>query len=68
MKSVSGKKLARLLEKKGWSCRRISGSHHVYAKTGEPARISIPIHGNRPLKIGLLHHFMKIACIEESEL
>lgn len=43
MKSISGKDFARLLEKKGWELKRVKGSHRVYAKEGNPARISIPI-------------------------
>ena len=68
MKSVSGKEFAKSLEKKGWELKRIKGSHHVYMKTGNPARISVPIHKNRSLKIGLLNHLMEIAGIEEKEL
>lgn len=34
MKSVSGKELARLLERHGWTLLRIQGSHHIYGKTG----------------------------------
>lgn len=68
MKSVSGKEFAKILEKYGWKLARINGSHHVYIKDGYSARISIPIHGNQDLKIGLLRHFMKIAEIDEYEL
>ena len=68
MKSISGKAFAKILEKKGWTLRRISGSHHIYIKEGVAIRISIPIHGNKPLKIGLLKHFMKLAGINEDEL
>ena len=68
MKTISGKEFAALLEKKGWELRRTKGSHHIYAKAGNPARISVPIHANVPLKIGLLKHFMKVAGIDESEL
>lgn len=68
MKSVSGKEFAKLLEKKGWELKRTKGSHHVYIKSDNPARISVPIHKNTPLKIGLLKHLMKIANIEEKEL
>ena len=68
MKQISGKEFASLLEDKGWELKRIKGSHHVYTKPGNPARISIPIHGNRSLKIGLLKHLIKIAEIDESEL
>ena len=68
MKAVSGKEFARILEKKGWILKRINGSHHIFIKEGVQARISVPIHGNIPLKIGLLKHQMKIAGIEESDL
>ena len=68
MKTVSGKDFARLLEKNGWELKRINGSHHVYCKKGNPARITVPIHGNTSLKIGLQRHLMKTAEIKESNL
>lgn len=68
MKSVSGKDLARLLEKHGWELKRIKGSHHIYAKSGNPARISLPIHGTQALKTGLLRHLLKLSGIDEAEL
>ena len=68
MKTISGKELANLLEKRGWELKKTKGSHHVYMKAGNPARISIPIHGNKSLKIGLLMHFLKIAGIDEKDL
>ena len=68
MKQVSGKELARAVESKGWSLARVNGSHHVFVKTGRRERIVIPIHGNRPLKIGLLRSLMRIAELQESDL
>ncbi len=68
MKAISGKDFAKLLEEKSWVLRRTQGSHHIYVKEGNPARISVPIHGNKPLKVGLQRHFMKLAGIDESEL
>jgi predicted RNA binding protein YcfA (HicA-like mRNA interferase family) len=68
LKAISGKEFARLLEKHGWKLQRVKGSHHVYTKPGNPARISVPIHGNTSLKIGLLKHLMKQAGIEEDGL
>lgn len=65
MKSISGKDLARLLEKHGWELKRVSGSHHIYAKAGNPVRISLPIHGNQDLKTGLLRHLLKLSGIDE---
>jgi predicted RNA binding protein YcfA (HicA-like mRNA interferase family) len=68
VKTISGKDFAKLLEKKGWELRRTEGSHHIYANASHPARISVPIHGNSPFKIGLLRHLMKVAGIDENEL
>jgi predicted RNA binding protein YcfA (HicA-like mRNA interferase family) len=68
VKAISGKELARRLEERGWELKRVQGSHHIYVKSGNPARISVPIHGNKPLKIGLQRHLMKIAGIEADEL
>ena len=68
MKTISGKDFARLLDKKGWVLRRTKGSHYIYVKEENPARISVPIHGNNPLKVGLQKHLMKVAGIDESEL
>jgi predicted RNA binding protein YcfA (HicA-like mRNA interferase family) len=34
MKSISGKKFAKLLEQNGWILLRVNGSHHVYGKQG----------------------------------
>ncbi|MBF8277602.1 MAG: YcfA family protein [Candidatus Brocadiaceae bacterium] len=68
MKSISGKHLCKILEKKGWQLKTIRGSHRVYMKTGRKERISVPVHGNKDLKVGLLRAIMKIAEIEENEL
>jgi|GEM_PF-195720 len=61
MKSMSGKELAKLLEANGWGLLRIQGSHHIYGKVGNPARISVPIHRNQDMKIGLLRNLLKTA-------
>ncbi len=68
MKSVSGRELARIAERKGWVLLRVHGSHHIYGKAGSVVRLSIPVHGNKPLKAGLLRHLIKLAEIKESEL
>jgi len=67
MRPLSGKELARLLERHGWSLLRIQGSHHIYGKAGNIVRLSIPIHGNVPLKAGLLKHLLKMAGLSQDE-
>jgi predicted RNA binding protein YcfA (HicA-like mRNA interferase family) len=44
MKSVSGREFARIIERRGWTLLRISGSHHIYGNSGSIVRLSIPIH------------------------
>jgi len=68
VKQVSGRELARAVQRKGWSLARVHGSHHIFVMSGRRERIVIPIHGNRPLKIGLLRSLMKIAGLAESDL
>lgn len=61
MKPVTGKEFVRVLERHGWTLLRISGSHHIYGKAGQAVRLSVPVHGNQPLKAGLLRHLSKAA-------
>jgi len=68
VKQVSGKELAKIIATRGWVLRRISGSHHIFLKEGKRERIVIPIHANKPLKIGLLRSLMKIAELRDDDL
>lgn len=68
MKTISGKRLCKILEMKGWQLTRVTGSHHIYTKSGSNLRITVPVHSNRDLKIGLLKAIMKMAGITEDEL
>lgn len=68
MKSVSGKKLCKIVEKKGWVLKKVTGSHHIYVKTGINKILSIPVHKNKDLKIGTLKALSKIAELTEEDL
>ncbi|MCA1634157.1 MAG: type II toxin-antitoxin system HicA family toxin [Acidobacteria bacterium] len=68
MKSVSGKEFVKVLESGGWQLLRVQGSHHIYGRAGSVVRISVPVHGNQPLKVGLLRHLMKQAGISENDI
>jgi predicted RNA binding protein YcfA (HicA-like mRNA interferase family) len=68
MKSISGRELCKLLETEGWQLKAVHGSHHVYMKSGRKERISVPVHGNKDLKLGMLKAIIKIAEIDESKL
>jgi predicted RNA binding protein YcfA (HicA-like mRNA interferase family) len=68
VKQVSGRELARLVQQRGWTLVRVHGSHHIFTMAGRRERIVIPIHGNEPLKLGLLRSLMKIADLKEDDL
>jgi predicted RNA binding protein YcfA (HicA-like mRNA interferase family) len=68
MKTLTGREFARLVERYGWKLLRVRGSHHIYGKSGSIVRLSIPIHGDKPLKTGLLRHLAKAAEIPEKNL
>ena len=68
MKQVSGRELAQIIQQRGWTLARVHGSHHVFTMAGRRERIVIPIHGNQPLKRGLLRSLMKIAGLQEDDL
>ena len=67
MKTLTGRAFARLVETRGWTLLRITGSHHIYGKPGEVARLSLPIHGNAPLKAGLQRHLTKLAGLTDAD-
>jgi predicted RNA binding protein YcfA (HicA-like mRNA interferase family) len=46
----------------------VNGSHHIYGKQGSTVRLSVPIHRNKPLKIGLLRHLAKSAELSDEDL
>jgi predicted RNA binding protein YcfA (HicA-like mRNA interferase family) len=66
--SISGKDLAKALEKNGWTLLRINGSHHIYGKVGQIERITVPVHANKSLKVGLLRQLLKTASLKEDDV
>jgi predicted RNA binding protein YcfA (HicA-like mRNA interferase family) len=67
VKPLSGRQFCRLLERHGWSLLRIEGSHHIYGKPGQRARISVPVHANAALKRGLQQRLIKLAGIDPDD-
>jgi len=68
MKTISGKEMCKLLEARGWSLGRVTGSHHIFVRPGSNLRITVPVHANRDLKLGLQRAIMKLAGISEDAL
>ena len=50
----SGKKIINVFKKDGWTLDRIEGSHHILIGEGTENILVIPVHGNNPIKVGLL--------------
>ncbi len=62
------KRLCQDFRKKRLGFVRINGSHHIYSKDGIEQKISLPVHRNESLKLGMQKFFMKVAQITESDL
>ena len=68
MKSVSGKKIIKLLEKIGWIHHRTTGSHWIYKNLRTKKVVSVPVHGNRDLPTRTLRNIMRQTDLTEEDL
>jgi predicted RNA binding protein YcfA (HicA-like mRNA interferase family) len=68
VKQVSGKRMCNILKKHGWVKDRVSGSHHIFTKRGNPNHLSVPVHGNKPLGKGFQLQLMKDAGLTAADL
>jgi predicted RNA binding protein YcfA (HicA-like mRNA interferase family) len=57
--------MVRFLEGQGLSVLRVAGSHHFMA--GNETRTTVPVHGNKPLKIGTLRSILRDIDLSPSE-
>lgn len=68
MKSVSGKHFCNVLREHGWELKRIRGSHHIFSKAGVTIILTVPVHGNKSLKLGTLKSLVRAAGLTEADL
>lgn len=71
MKRVSGKYLCKRLKKLGWEHARTTGSHHIFkppTHLSHLEQVTVPVHGNKTLKLGTQIAIMKDAEMTESDL
>ena len=69
MKHVSGKKMCKVLEARGWVLSRTKGSHHIYVNPPRPGTlIPVPVHGNKALKAGTQRSIMRNAGLTDDDL
>jgi predicted RNA binding protein YcfA (HicA-like mRNA interferase family) len=57
-----------VIQRHGWNLLRINGSHHIYGKAGEVARLSVPMHGAKALKTGLQRSLMRSSGLTDADL
>jgi predicted RNA binding protein YcfA (HicA-like mRNA interferase family) len=67
MKALTGRDMARVLERHGWTLVRTRGSHQRYEKAGYDP-ISVPVHAGQTLKIGMQRAIMKKAGLTDGDL
>ena len=65
--TVTGKKVVKAFESHGFVVDHINGSHHIMMKEGHPNRLSVPVHGNKDMKKGLLNDLIKLAGLTREE-
>ncbi len=68
MKAVSGIRLCKVLERKGWTLNRIHSSHHIYKSPDGSHTVSVPVHGNQTLPTATQHGIMKTAGLTDADL
>ena len=49
MKTVSGKRMCKILGSRGWLLLRVTGSHHVYWHPLMKLQTVVPVHANADL-------------------
>ncbi len=68
MKTVSGKRMCRILEQRGWTLARINGSHYIYRHTLSERRVVVPVHANEDLKPGTQRGILRDAGLTDHDL
>jgi predicted RNA binding protein YcfA (HicA-like mRNA interferase family) len=67
MKALTGKELARILERNGWALMHVRGSHHRYEKPGSRP-VTVPVLAGKTLPTGLQRSIMRDGGLTEDDL
>jgi predicted RNA binding protein YcfA (HicA-like mRNA interferase family) len=68
VKAVSGKRMCKILEGRGWQFLKIRGSHHHYINTQTRVLVAVPVHGNHDLKPATQKGIMRRAGLTDADL
>ena len=67
MKPITGKELARALERHGWVLMRVKGSHHVLEHE-DGRKTVVPVHAGESLGPGLIRALLRDCEMTAEEL
>ena len=56
---LSPQSLIKILKERGYELDRVRGSHHLYVNKQRKHSVSVPIHGNKDLKLGTYKAILK---------
>ena len=68
MKPISGKRMVRILEARGWFYVRSRGSHRYYRHSESTELVNVPVHGNENLTPGSQRDTMRKAGLTDADL
>ena len=61
------RRVLRAFKRLGWKLDRTTDNHHILKKEGHQAIVSIPYHGGKSVKEGLLRDQLRVAGISTDE-
>lgn len=67
MKTVTGKRMCKILEGRGWTHDHTTGAHRVYKHSASVFNVAVPVHGNHDLKPGTQKDIMKKAGLTDED-
>ena len=68
MKPISGKRIIKILEARGWRYVRSRGSHRFYRRDDSPELFDVPFHANEDLSPGTQRDIMGKAGLTAKDL
>jgi predicted RNA binding protein YcfA (HicA-like mRNA interferase family) len=66
--SLSPQKVIAILEKKGFTLKRVTGSHYIFAHPETKRRVTVPFHSSREVAKGTLLQILEDAGISREEI
>jgi len=64
---ISGKQAIKAFQKNGWRAASVEGSHVTLKKEGMACNLTVPVHGNKDIKRGLLRKLIAKAALTTDE-